>query len=89
LFFPGHTGDGGGEIMKGILPVKEQESLQECLICEQEKENGIYLLNYFICRSCEKDIVNTEADDRGYKYYLDRLKKVRNTLLEIKENKVH
>ena len=75
--------------MKSMISAKKQESLQECLICEEQKDRGIYLLNYFICGSCEQEIVRTDTGERGYSYYLDRLKKVRDALVQMKENKVH
>ncbi|MDG5789957.1 sigma factor G inhibitor Gin [Evansella sp. AB-P1] len=75
--------------MKNIMPAKKQNSLQDCLICEEEKDRGIHLLNYFICVECEKDIVQSETEDRGYKLYLDRLRKVKDTLISMKEDKVH
>ncbi|MDQ0258005.1 hypothetical protein J2S74_005468 [Evansella vedderi] len=74
--------------MRGILSAKKQNSLKECLICEMEKDLGIHLLNYFICKECEHEIVTTETDNSNYGYYLERLKKVREALSATK-NKVH
>ncbi|SDZ66629.1 Inhibitor of sigma-G Gin [Evansella caseinilytica] len=73
--------------MRNLITAKKQHSLQECLICEQEKDQGIHLLNYFICAECESEIVQTNTDDRGYAYYLKRLKKVRDVLLPAGEDK--
>lgn len=74
--------------MRSILSAKKQDSLQDCLICEMEKDNGIYLLNYFICKECESEIIATETEHANYSYYLERLRKVRDTLMTAKD-KVH
>lgn len=79
---------GGGDVMRSILSAKQQDSLQECLICELQKDQGIHLLNYFICKECECEIVSTETDNANYGYYLERLRKVREALIAAKD-KVH
>ncbi|MFA9559762.1 sigma factor G inhibitor Gin [Evansella sp. AB-rgal1] len=72
--------------MKNILPAKKQDTLQDCLICEEKKDLGIHLLNYFICVECEHDIVKSDTSDQSYTYYLGRLRKVKQALLPISEN---
>ncbi|ADU28320.1 sigma factor G inhibitor Gin [Evansella cellulosilytica] len=67
--------------MKSLLEEKKYESLKECLICEEEKGKGIHLLNYFICTECEHDIVTSDTDNSSYRYYLNRLKKVKEALM--------
>lgn len=73
--------------MAGFFSVEKQEESKKCLICECEKSEGIHLLNYFICEQCEYDIVHTEVNEKGYRYYLDRLKKIRSERLEMNKNK--
>lgn len=73
--------------MGTILPVKKQDEYEICLVCERAKNKGIHLLNYFICEECEFHIVHTETNEKGYRYFLERLKKIRNALTEMKKEK--
>lgn len=73
--------------MGSFFSRKTDDELKTCLICEESKRSGIHLLNYFICEECEFHIVHTETNDKGYRYYLERLKKVRNALVEMKKDK--
>lgn len=47
-----------------------------CIVCDEEKENGIHLFTHFICETCEQNIRLTEPEDELYRYYLQKLKKV-------------
>ncbi|EEL90048.1 carnitine--CoA ligase [Bacillus cereus] len=47
-----------------------------CIVCETEREEGIYVYNNLICHECEKDMVNTETDDPKYIHYLKQLRKL-------------
>ncbi|MBB5174930.1 sigma factor G inhibitor Gin [Texcoconibacillus texcoconensis] len=51
-----------------------------CVVCETKREKGIYLLNHFICETCEEKLVNTDTDDENYPTYVERLRTIRNTL---------
>lgn len=50
--------------------------MEKCIICEQQKQQGIHLYTSFICEDCEKDIVITETDDPKYHYYIQQLKAI-------------
>ncbi|MCU9615313.1 sigma factor G inhibitor Gin [Caldibacillus lycopersici] len=56
-----------------------QTNKEKCIICEQQKEHGYFLYNSFICRECEKDIVQTETDQPLYKFYVNQMKKIKST----------
>ncbi|WP_078378412.1 sigma factor G inhibitor Gin [Sutcliffiella halmapala] len=49
---------------------------ETCIICEEKKEMGIHLYTEFICTDCEKDMLQTDAEDPKYKFYLQQLKKI-------------
>ncbi len=50
---------------------------KDCLICEEKKQIGIHLFEHFICESCERKMVLTETNDIFYRYYLEKLKKIK------------
>ncbi len=50
---------------------------KQCVICDQEKSEGIHLVEQFICEDCERQIVLTDPDDMYYHYYLKKMRKVR------------
>lgn len=59
-----------------------QKSLGEtCIVCDEEKELGIHLYTSFICRDCEKEMTNTPTSDPKYQYYLEKLRRVKNSPL--------
>ncbi|WP_449538305.1 sigma factor G inhibitor Gin [Ferdinandcohnia sp. Marseille-Q9671] len=63
--------------VEGVESLANSNKLGEtCIICEQEKKNGIHLYTRFICMDCEQDIIHTETNDPKYQFYLDRLRKV-------------
>lgn len=47
-----------------------------CIICEMEKNQGYYILSSFICKECEEEIVQTEADDQTYQFFIKQLGKI-------------
>ncbi|MGM8215735.1 sigma factor G inhibitor Gin [Bacillaceae bacterium W0354] len=52
-----------------------EQSMNQCKICEEHKSEGIYLLVSFICSDCEKEILGTSPEEERYQYYVDRLKR--------------
>jgi len=56
--------------------VKKQSIEDSCIICSEQKREGIYLYTSFICTECEREIVQTETNEPGYKYYVEKLKAV-------------
>ncbi|RLL41707.1 sigma factor G inhibitor Gin [Oceanobacillus piezotolerans] len=54
---------------------------EKCGICEEEKEEGIHLYNLFLCRECEHNIIHTEPREEKYKYYLHKLKNIKESKL--------
>ncbi len=54
----------------------EEKNKSACLVCEQEKCSGIFVLGSFICDECEKKIIETRVHDDEYNGYLHKLKKI-------------
>lgn len=66
-----------------LLLHKEEERgtlLPRCLLCYMIPEKGIHggikVKKGFICKSCEKDIVNFEVGSKNYLYLLEKIKKL-------------
>ena len=47
-----------------------------CGICDEEKEQGMYLYHLFICASCEREIVNTEPEEPVYQEFVRKLQAI-------------
>jgi len=45
-----------------------------CLICGQQRQEVIKILDEFICLACENDILHLQVDDMHYGYFVWRLK---------------
>ncbi|MBO9131278.1 sigma factor G inhibitor Gin [Bacillus sp. 165] len=54
----------------------KQQPLKLCVICEQEKQEGIHVYNSFMCNDCEREIVKTNTDSPRYLFYLQQMKKI-------------
>lgn len=47
-----------------------------CIICEENKESGYFILQSFICVECENDILHTDSASPYYSFLLQQLKKI-------------
>lgn len=63
--------------------MNEGQKKERCSVCEQKQENGIHICDIYICESCEREIVNSDVTDEFYRYYLQKLRKLKQTLLNI------
>ncbi|SFG76769.1 sigma factor G inhibitor Gin [Sporolactobacillus nakayamae] len=60
------------------MTMREQDHLEEtCLICGQQNVEGIHICNQLICESCQKKIVETDVTNWKYKFYMNKLAKLR------------
>jgi len=58
-----------------MLNLKERDKVNKsCHICDQEKKEGITLYSLFICRSCEKEIIQSNPGDVNYQFFIEKLK---------------
>ncbi|AKL93586.1 hypothetical protein CACET_c00680 [Clostridium aceticum] len=51
------------------------EELQ-CYICDDETSTGILLLNQYICRNCEEELVNTPVEQLKYEIFRRKIKDI-------------
>ncbi|PTX55209.1 inhibitor of sigma-G Gin protein [Melghirimyces profundicolus] len=54
--------------------MQKKDDRIRCIVCNQWREQGIEILDEFICESCEKEIVKTDVEDQKYPYFVTRLK---------------
>ncbi|AKG36901.1 sigma factor G inhibitor Gin [Paenibacillus durus] len=55
---------------------QDHTKTEVCIICGQEKEEGIRIVSQFICEDCEAEMVRTEAEDAKYRFFIGRMKKI-------------
>ncbi|HBM75600.1 MAG TPA: hypothetical protein DD429_08610 [Clostridiaceae bacterium] len=48
---------------------------ERCIICGRFKNEGIEILDKFICAECEETLVNTDICDSMYDMYKELIKK--------------
>ena len=68
---------GGEQIMK------KGHCQEKCSVCEQRSNQGIHICDIYICENCEREIVCSDVTDEFYKYYLQKLRKLKHSLLNI------
>ncbi|GAA0310867.1 uncharacterized protein YlaI [Gracilibacillus halotolerans] len=54
-------------------------NLKKCGICDEEKDNGIFIYHMYICEACEKKIVTTDVDNKEYQLFVEKLKGINQT----------
>lgn len=60
------------------MTMREQDQLEEtCLICGRQNVEGIHICNQLICDSCQKKMVETDVTNWKYKFYMNKLAKLR------------
>ncbi|MFN7253052.1 MAG: sigma factor G inhibitor Gin [Anaerobacillus sp.] len=63
--------------------MNEGHNLERCSVCEQKQEAGIHICDIYICEACEREIVSSDVSDEFYRYYLQKLRKLKHSLLNI------
>ncbi|KZE68087.1 carnitine--CoA ligase [Fictibacillus phosphorivorans] len=48
-----------------------------CMVCEEQKDRGLHILQQFICQECEQKILTAKTNDEYYKHYLSQLRKLK------------
>ncbi|MGI6345363.1 MAG: sigma factor G inhibitor Gin [Bacillota bacterium] len=49
---------------------------QRCIICGKSAEAGLVILGNLICMECEREIIQTEADEERYALIVRQLKQL-------------
>ncbi|MFQ3546567.1 sigma factor G inhibitor Gin [Halobacillus rhizosphaerae] len=53
----------------------------QCSICSKETDDGIHLLKLYICHACEKEMIDTPADNPRYDYFVKQMKKAHRSMI--------
>lgn len=54
----------------------EQVETKTCIVCGQQKTEGITVVTAFICHSCESEMVQTKVEDERYPFFVRQLKQL-------------
>lgn len=49
---------------------------KSCVICEQEKPEGIAIYEKWLCLSCELEIVKTDMKDPKYPFFIQQMRQI-------------
>ncbi len=49
---------------------------QICVICQQERNDILRILDKAVCTDCEKEMVVVKTTDLAYDFYVARLKEI-------------
>lgn len=61
--------------MEVIFVMNNIYAKNKCIVCGKAHENGIIICGKKICRSCEENLIECEANTDFYKYYMNCIKK--------------
>ncbi|MFB5679153.1 sigma factor G inhibitor Gin [Paenibacillus terreus] len=54
----------------------QEEQGHRCIICGHYKSEGILILSEYICDACEAEMVQTDATDAKYHFFIHQLKQL-------------
>ncbi|MFC5648866.1 sigma factor G inhibitor Gin [Paenibacillus solisilvae] len=54
----------------------EERVSNSCIICGHDKQEGIRIVDEFICETCEVEMVRTEVQDAKYPFFIHQLKRI-------------
>lgn len=63
-------------MVKGWGESMENQKDHLCIICKQDKEEGIRVCSEWICKECESEMVQTDVKDPKYPFFIHQLKKI-------------
>ncbi|MCM3762611.1 sigma factor G inhibitor Gin [Alkalihalobacillus oceani] len=61
------------------MPVKKSMTIRlgdTCVLCKQQKEDGIQLCEVHVCEECEQKLVDVNVDDEVYPFYVVELRRL-------------
>lgn len=47
-----------------------------CIVCDTNKEIGVFIWDRFICMDCEQEIIRTDVEDEKYTYFIHRMRQI-------------
>lgn len=47
-----------------------------CMICGEWKEEGLTIVNRFLCLTCERELVRTEVDEARYAFFVRQMRQL-------------
>ncbi|NBD28119.1 sigma factor G inhibitor Gin [Paenibacillus glycinis] len=56
--------------------MSEEAAVNVCIICDREKEEGIRIIDGFICDTCEAEMVQTDVQDAKYPFFIHQLRRI-------------
>ena len=63
--------------------MNEGHTNEKCTVCERSNALGIHIFDVYICNDCEREIVSSDVSDEFYRYYLQKLRKLKHSLVNI------
>lgn len=56
--------------------VQQHECTGPCIICGQDKKQGIMIISEFICEDCENEMIRTDVNDPKYPFFIHQMKQI-------------
>lgn len=47
-----------------------------CIICGQQRQEGIMIISEFICGECETEMIRTDVKDAKYPFFIHQMKRI-------------
>ncbi|MFZ4454491.1 sigma factor G inhibitor Gin [Salibacterium aidingense] len=56
---------------------EKKEGAESCILCERYENAGIHIMDSFICRNCEKELILLDTGDPKYNEAIKKLRKLK------------
>jgi hypothetical protein len=73
-------------MMSGVMEMPKTRILKmrladNCVICNKRKEEGLHVVNSFICFTCETKIVQVDENDQTYDTLVKQMRDLSSVLI--------
>lgn len=48
-----------------------------CHVCETSQSEGMFIYYLYVCDQCQKKMIATDPEDPSYRFFIDKLRRMR------------
>lgn len=56
--------------------LEQEAALRSCIVCGNDRKDGLEIWGEFICRECESEMVHTDVQDEKYPFFIQQMRQI-------------
>lgn len=52
------------------------QDYRNCIVCDQEEPEGIFIFDSFVCRNCEAEMIKTDTAEDKYMFFIKQMRQI-------------